>query len=244
MANFDRYTKALGTDLTSEEPCVIQRNRALAFLKNEMYDGALKDTLYQTPGFDNGEKALYRAGQALYGLGRFQDSVEAFTAMYKQYPSSREAELELSRALARVHEETVGEYDFMAMYKEAASTRPPKLDHATYASLIEVRQSSGRGRGVFTNFDVKAGDIVLCEKAFAHAFADPERSSLGATKTSLLMNIHTNRMTLGTQPDLITKVIQKLLKNPSMIEEVTSMYCGSYDKLDTNFVDGQPVIDT
>jgi hypothetical protein len=59
-------------------------------------------------------------------------------------------------------------YDFETISKEVSKVRPPHLDHATFVGLVEVKTSPGRGRGLFTTKAVKAGELLLCEKAFAH----------------------------------------------------------------------------
>jgi len=40
---------------------------------------------------------------------------------------------------------------------------------------VSIKISSSRGRGLFIIEAVKAGDLLLYEKAFILAFADPEK---------------------------------------------------------------------
>jgi hypothetical protein len=119
------------------------------------------------------------------------------------------------------------------------------LDHATFIGPIVVKISPDHGRGLFTTKAVKAGKLLLCEKAFAHCYVgDPEEeASGGSSKTSLLVNTHTNRMTIGSQSDLITLIVQKLLRNPSLLPEFVGLYHGSYEHDGVTEVDGKPVID-
>lgn len=108
-----------------------------------------------------------------------------------------------------------------------------------------VKISPDRGRGLFTTKAVKAGELLLCEKAFAHCYAgSSEESSKDGSKINLLVNIHTNRMTIGTQSDLITAIVQKLWRNPSLLSEFATLHHGSYEPVCVTEVDGKPVIDT
>ncbi|KAL2036470.1 hypothetical protein N7G274_010805 [Stereocaulon virgatum] len=122
------------------------------------------------------------------------------------------------------------------MYRAAKDT-PPCLDNATFAGNVEVQASKGRGRGLFTAKDVIAGELLLCEKAFSYC-------SSKHSKTSILINTHTSQATLGTQADLITDIVQKIFRSPSLMPVFTSLYHGDYEPVDEAEVDGMPIIDT
>lgn len=150
----------------------------------------------------------------------------------------------MSRVNHRLTEQKHGHYDFRAMY-EATKVSPLYLDHATHIGPVEIKASEGRGRGLFTTRAVEAGELLLCEKAFAHCYADTtDGSQSSSSKISLLMNVHTNRMVIGTQGDLIQNVVQQLLRNPSLTPAFTSLYHGSYEPVEATHVDEAPVVDT
>jgi hypothetical protein len=148
----------------------------------------------------------------------------------------------LGRAQKRHAEEGSGLYDFKLLQREAKKLRPPQLDHATYVGPVEVRKSSGKGRGLFVTRAVKAGDLLLCEKAFTHAYA-PE-SGTAQSKTTLLLNIETERGFIGGQADLIRITARKLYCNPSLAPAFTALHHGTYKPTSTLNVDGKPVVDT
>jgi len=88
-----------------------------------------------------------------------------------------------------------------------------------------VKESPGRGRGLFTTKAVKAGELLSCEKAFAYCYADnPEEHSL--------------------EDDLITAIVQKLRRNPSLLLEFVTLAHGSYESVAVLESDSRPVIDT
>lgn len=149
------------------------------------------------------------------------------------------------RAHNRVLEQQTGEYDFRALYEEVSTTRPPHLDHATYIGPVVVKSSEGRGSGLLTTKAVKAGDLLLCEKAFAHCYAaKPEEGSKGGSGVTMFMSMDTNKVTVGTQGDLITTIVQKLIKSLSQIGDFFSLHHGSYPSVSISMVDEKPVVDT
>ena len=188
------------------------------------------------------EKGIYRAARSLYELQRFQECRESFTLLLDNYPNNAEAKGQLLRTEKRLSEQEKGEYDFKAMYK-AAEEFPPYLDNATYSGPVSIKNSEGRGRGIFTTRAVVAGELLLCEKAFSYCFAGGEESA-GSSKTSLLINTQTNRMTMGTQAELITATAQKMLRNPSLAPSFTSLHHGDYKPVRETEIDGQPIVDT
>jgi hypothetical protein len=211
----------------------------LAHLKTKHYDAVLSDTGF--PEFDakTSDKALFRAGEALYHLCQFEKSCEVLQLLCKAYPDNKQAKLSLERAMLRVQEQTDGVYKFKKLQAEAKKLRPPLLDHATYKGPIEIRQTESRGRGVFVTKAVKAGDLLLCEKAFCYAHTDEENP-----KITVLMHVETNKATMGTHASLMQLIVHKLQRNPSTASVFTKLYHGSYEALDTKFVDSLPVVDT
>jgi tetratricopeptide (TPR) repeat protein len=233
----------LSTD--DEEKQIIQLNRALAHLRNGNFDAALKDTKGLDILAKTKEKALYRMGQAYYQLGYYSSSKASMQALCDQFPGHRGGTPELARSTLRIAEETTAEIDFKTIYKKISKLRPPHLDHATFAGPVVLKESPGRGQGLFTTRGVRAGELLLFEKAFAHCYAAPlEENDNGASKTSVLINIHTNQMVMGTQSDLVTNIVQKLYKNPSLLPKFMELYHGSYEPTDINICDNEPVVDT
>ena len=190
---------------------------------------------------DSSEKALFRKSQALYYLQRFQESCEVHTLLRKAYPDNTAAKGEFDRATARLAEKQRGEYPFGRLQREVKKYRPPHLDRATYVGPVSVRDTKSRGRGLFTTEAVRAGDLLFCEKAFAHAFYEETDNS---SNTSLLINSETQKMTIGTQAELISLIAQKLYKNPSLVSTFADLYHGSYTPVEVSEVDGIPVVDT
>ncbi|KAH1539391.1 hypothetical protein KXX61_007222 [Aspergillus fumigatus] len=240
-AALDCYSKGLDSSPAPDEAVTIQLNRALTFLKTHQFDAALRDLETVLADSKPSEKALFRKAQALYHLQRFRESGEAHQVLAREFPSNAPAQSEFNRAIARLAEQKTGKYPFKRLQLEATKRRPPLLDHATYVGPVAVRPTESRGRGLFTTEAVKAGDLLFCEKAFAHAFhdADDPRRSIG-----LLINPQTNQITMGTQTELIRLIVQKLYKNPFTIPAFIDLYHDSYQPVAVPEVDDTPIVDT
>ncbi|KAL4733275.1 hypothetical protein BDV11DRAFT_210334 [Aspergillus similis] len=240
LAN-DCYSRALESSPSAEEAITIRLNRALSSLRAHEFEAALRDLDIQPTDPKSLEKALFRKAQALYHLGRFRESCETHKVLAKQFPENTVAKIEFNRAKARLAEQQKGKYQFKRMQLEAAKRVPPQLDRATYVGPVAVKMTDSCGRGLFTTAAVKAGDLLFCEKAFAHTFHDAKNPK---RNLSLLLNLETKSMTMGTQAQLMSLLAQKLHKNPKAGEAFWDLYHGKYQPVDVSEVDGLTVVDT
>ena len=218
-------------------------------LKLKAFDAALWDVGSTSLSVSPPEKALFRKAQALYGLGRFREGIEVLQLLRSQHPSNSAAKELLDRAAGRLAEQLDGLYSFKSMYAEAAKLGPPCLDRATFVGPVTIKGSaiSPGGRGLFTTKAVAAGDLLICEKAFAVAFADEGTGKADGSQRSnlaILVDTETDRMTLGAQAELLNLTIRKLYLNPSSSKVVTDLHHGAYEPMETSSVDGHPVIDS
>ncbi|XXH04399.1 hypothetical protein Hte_010813 [Hypoxylon texense] len=237
------YTNAIRTAETSEEKQLAHLNRSLVNLHLGRLEKALDDAR-RGGGSDNppSEKALFREARALYSLGKFSPCLEKFSALVRSYPNNSDARAEIQRVKQRILEEETGSYQFDSMYKQAKAT-PPLIDCATYAVPVAVRDSAGRGKGLFTTKPVKAGELLLCEKAFGYSYAGDD-SPIGRSNMIILMNLNSKSMCMGGQANLITQVVQKIYHNHAGSGVFTDLHHGDYNAVTTSKVDRNPVVDT
>ncbi|THW48638.1 hypothetical protein D6C76_06144 [Aureobasidium pullulans] len=227
---------------------IIHRNRAQARLCLHRHDGAYSDALAGVRVLPNqpdplGEiqniRALYRAGRAAYELGAFDNALSAYKAITAITPLSEDCLRELKRTESRIVEQATGVNMWKATGPSAHGT---KVDHADFLRRTEARQTAHHGRGLFAVEAIPCGDIVLSEKAlaFVPSPVDPKTFNLvippGAT-----------RGTFGTQIDIWTEVIQRIVADPSIAPKVLSLYAGPnyppLEDLNLPIVDGSPVLD-
>ncbi|KAJ5335470.1 hypothetical protein N7452_007873 [Penicillium brevicompactum] len=234
------YSKGLETQPSPELLVILQLNRALCLLKNHCFEAALEDVEKVLNLSEKSEKGLFRKAQAFYQLRMFKESCETHAILARHYPGNTAAAHEYQRALARLAEVESGKYEFKKMILEAKKRRPPSLDRGTYIGPIAVKQTESHGRGLFTTAAVKAGDLLLCEKAFAHAFHNGDESQ----NLRLLIDVDMNKATIGTQPELIETISQKLYKNPSLIPGFVDLHHGTYEPVGVQEVDNKPIVDS
>ncbi|KAL2066321.1 hypothetical protein VTL71DRAFT_2392 [Oculimacula yallundae] len=201
---------------------MIDLKRAPSYPKTQRFDSALSDFKYpptEKQTVRSVQESLLEAGY-LYSLDRFRECSEVLKIICKEYPENKQAKTELTRTIFRLLEQQRGGYNFKTLYAEVATLRPPQLDHATYIGPVDIRESPGKDRGLFTTYHVKAGDLLICEKAFSYSYSD---------------------VSIGTKAGLRIDTIQKLNDNPHLIPQFNSMYHGSYQPiLERN---GKPVVD-
>ncbi|KFZ20117.1 hypothetical protein V502_03347 [Pseudogymnoascus sp. VKM F-4520 (FW-2644)] len=240
------YSDALAQPTSADEADTIKRNRSLSFPRTKQFDAALSDTGFPNFGENAPEKAIFRAGEALYNLRRFDECCEVLAILCRLYPLNALARASSDRAQIRLREQKTGEFNFKLLQAEAKKLRPPHLDHVTYIGPIEARQTASKGRGLFVTKSVKAGDLLLCEKAFAHCYApeESEAEKSGKSNISILMNTETNTAFMGTQADLLKSIVQKMYHNPSVASAFTALHHGDYKGVDTTTVDQMPIVDT
>ncbi|KAL2832560.1 TPR domain protein [Aspergillus cavernicola] len=237
------YTQALNHSPTDDQRQALRLNLGLASLKTEQYDASIHHFEWVINAATLTEKALWSKSQALHHMRKYAERVEVLTALQLQHPTFAPASNVLPRATLRLEEQKHGKYSFRQLYREAKKLRPPHLDHVTFIGPVEVRQSGTKGRGLFTTKAVKAGDLLLCEKAFAHAYVNTENIDTGQRMT-LLINAENNTMTMGAQGDLIKMIVQRLYQNPSLASTITDLHHGLYEPTKVTEVDGTPVVDT
>ncbi|KAI0110844.1 TPR domain protein [Nemania sp. FL0031] len=236
------YSHAVRVAQTPEEGELAYLNRSLVNLQLQRPEKALEDALTATKGGRLDEKGLFREARALYELGKFTESVKKWHKLTQSYPQNMDARKELKRCEERVKEAETGEYNFAAMYKQAKAT-PPLIDCATYKGPVSVREVPGRGNGLFTTKPVKAGDLLLCEKAFAYCYADKD-DPVGLRNMRILVQLDTKRVKLGGQAHLLTDIIQKLYHSPQAAEDFKALHHGDYPATTVTETDGKPVVDT
>ncbi|KAG5752170.1 hypothetical protein H9Q70_005179 [Fusarium xylarioides] len=234
------YSSAIQAGQTFEERQLAFLNRSFANLNMDRPKQALLDAEKATNPAMPSEKSLFRKARALYELGDYQQSLEMLERLTQSFPENKAASSEKDRLNERLNEQQTGEYKFKQMYKQAEKT-PPLIDCATFSAPVEIRESPGRGKGLFTTKAVSAGELLLCEKAFSYSFAGDEQST---KQTKVLMNLATKRIIMGGQASLLTLIVQKLYHNSSLSAEFGDLHHGDYQKATVLETDGTPVVDS
>ncbi|KAM3550201.1 hypothetical protein MY1884_008369 [Beauveria asiatica] len=209
------YSNAGRYAVTPEESQLAFVNRSFANLKLNRPEQALLDATRMNEQISPTEKAVFREIRALYELDYFDRCLERLGYFTEKYPKNDDAKVEMNRVKARLREKNDGAYSFASMYKQA-SQDSALIDCATFSEPVEIRQSPGRGRGLFTVNAVKAGDLLLCEKAFVYKQGD-----VNSRRQSILMDLGQNRGFAGGQVEILITIPNTLARSCSSIEETT-----------------------
>ncbi|KAI0482045.1 TPR domain protein [Xylariaceae sp. FL0804] len=239
-----RYTSAIKVANTSEESRLAQLNRSLASLRLGRLESALSDArrVASDGKPSTTEKALFREARALYEMGEYRACMERLVSLAKDFPDNKAVKPELDRAQARLREQRTGQYSFRRMYTQA-KVGIPVVDCATFIGPVEVRESPGRGCGVFTMAAVAAGDLLICEKAFAYSYAG-DNSVESLRRITILMDVHSKTFVVGSQAHLTSQIVQKLLHDPESSKSFLDLHHDDYQPASAEEVDGRPVVDT
>jgi tetratricopeptide (TPR) repeat protein len=224
------------------------RNRAIAYINLEQYEPALEDALKAVLKSDdndgdyekskNNSKAFFRAGTAAYHLRNFQQAKVEFQKVIECAQHDGDAIRELVRTEHRLREQQSGTYNFDDMIMNV-KRKQPRLDYADYARKVATRKSETGGNGLFATESINAGELVLCEKAFAVAFNNEE-----TTELTVIINLNRDTVSMGTHATRLVSVIHKLRHNPKQAEMFSALYDGGYTpKSSTKLVDGVVPVD-
>ena len=223
----------------------LHRNRAIVNTYLHRFEQAYTDGIEALIPDCNGEevklnvKALYRAGRALYGLGDYAKAKDIFERLLALAPDDKDGLEQISQTTARIQESETGDYDFTAMSNSVTKSHK-QLNHASFTNKTDIRSSQSKGRGLFATTAIKAGELVLVEKAFSVVFA----SELG-NETHVILNLNNNTGRIGAHAILFNHLVQKMRYNPGIAQRVPEFFDGGYiPKCTASLIDGVTVIDT
>ncbi|RYO95027.1 hypothetical protein DL766_004368 [Monosporascus sp. MC13-8B] len=222
----------------------LSRNRAHANLLLNQLDEAKADAMASLIGREDprskelDSKAYFRAGCAAYNLGEYEVAKGLFEERLKLTPDNKETSALLRKVQMRLREQSTGAYDLNKI-RAGLSRARPRVDAASFISNTTVKDSQGRGRGLFATRDIPAGEIVMCEKAFRVVWGH-ESEAL----TAITYDVRDDRIRVSPV-GLSESIVQKLLSNPSQIERVMDLY-GDYkgDGKNVSRREDGPVVDT
>ena len=223
---WSRALEACGDDAESLKHD-LHRNRATANMHLGRYENALEDARAAVlPEATNDEKqlnakAFYRAGMAAYRLERFAAAASYFENILELSPNDIDAQRELKRTDERLDEQASGRYDFETITHNFRLDPQHPPDHASFTSNVEILAAEGKGRGLFATGDIKAGELVMCERAFCVARSEDSASTI--------INLEDNAMSMGTHSQRLAKVIEKLLHNPKQAARFSELCDGGHN---------------
>lgn len=247
LSALDSYTRGItlcGSDELALR-CDLLRNRAAVNLSLARYESALEDaTSAVIPGglpnaAKYNTKAHLRQGRAAYALRDWKSADTHYAEALLCTPTDQDSLTGRKCVADRQREATSGNYDFTNI-SDSLGEESSRLDIADFLSNTEVRPAGRHGRGLFTAKALKAGDLILCEKAFAIRFRYESKDEVVT-----VININTNRGCMGPHAMLSSDIIQNLRHNPKQAARFVDLYDGGYEpKSPLQQIDGVVVLDT
>ena len=188
------------------------------------FDEVIEDAEYLILNDYFKENALLRAIDAAYQLQKY-DRCHSYLVFLKHFfPDCPHHNVWVCRVCNRFKEQLYGKYDFTHIWKHPPTAESPLVDFASYTGPIEPRETQSWGRGVFTTQPVKAGELLLCEKALSVVM--PDRSPKSGC---FVVNHHETTLTTDLAAFTIrTDVVQKIVRNRSLRAYFDKLYDGGY----------------
>ena len=202
-------------------------DRCYSRINCQHFDSALDDAELVLGCSPTDERALLYQARAIYGLRRFKESADQLAKVMKIYPENREARLDFQRCLARLREQK-GHFDFAAMLDEAVAKSPKlEMDRADHFGPIEARNCAieSQGRGIFSTKPIKAGQLLLVEKAF-HCCLAPPSGKVSGSRSSLPSGRLSDSKLPEMESNFDAGILTKLHHNPSLAPAFAGLYPG------------------
>ena len=161
------YTKGLKLD-RKHLNCL--SNRAMAYTKIQNNGLALQDLLQVLAQDPTHKKSLIRTAKIYYVVRRYEKSEQYLVKFKKEAGATGEFRDLLDLLLKRTEERDTGVYNFSEMYQNSKSNK--FLDYANYRGPIEIKDSPGKGRGLFATADIRFGSLIMVQNALAVSLRD------------------------------------------------------------------------
>uniref|UniRef100_A0A914QCX0 SET domain-containing protein n=1 Tax=Panagrolaimus davidi TaxID=227884 RepID=A0A914QCX0_9BILA len=198
------------------ELSILYLNKSLTCLRTGAFYFAYEASKIGLEKGGDREKALYRMGQAAYGMREWQKAAELFLSVLKEFPSNTNASGELKRATSRLSEQKHGKYDSKAMLLESQKEKA-EFDIADYMGPIEIAEIPGKGRGIIASKDISKGTLIGVSKAFSSGYSQDCDSKLFSMIKNSMASAHMQNK---------LKTMQNLQNNPKRSKEIYDLYSG------------------
>ena len=211
---------------------LVLRNRAIVQLHLGHFESALEDAKGAVIPKDERKDvaddkrnvtAYYRAGRAAYELHRYSEAESLIKDGLEISPQDSDLSKELNKITAR-RKDVEGEYDFATLSK-STNKKHNRLDAANFTSRTMIKSAGeSKGRGLFAEQDVKAGELIMCEKAFSVSFdSDP-----GSPSHYAILDSKTQKNASGTTAALLFRLSDKLIYNLDAARKFLDLDDGGY----------------
>jgi tetratricopeptide (TPR) repeat protein len=146
-------------------------NRCISHLRLDNHAAALWDAeqAANSPATSRPDKikALFRAGQAKYGMSHYDAAEAYYGRCLELYPDLVDARAGTDRCTMR-RKECEGQFDWLALF-ETSQSPSSRIDVAEFVGPIEVITvpGCGGGRGVIATRDIEVGELLVSDTSLS-----------------------------------------------------------------------------
>lgn len=247
-----QYSKGILHSTSISTLTLLYLNRAAVNITLERFNSAFEDSVIvlelldsigtrSFPGIDREckSKALYRRSLALERMELIDEAHSSYeeTVRWMQITSGPSVE-GVKRCARKIQQTESGNFDLDNLFVKARTPRrDPRLEVGRYQGSIAVRElpHRGGGRGMVATKDIKAGELLLVEKAYVIAYPEGDVVRIG-------MDFKRGEVYTTPKLKLVSAIVQNLLDRPALARQLYSLYAGpnyvSLDPLGTEKVSG------
>jgi hypothetical protein len=247
-----RYGEGIRESTSISTLALLYLNRAAVNITLERYNSAFEDSVITLqlldsigtksyPGIDRDtkSKALFRRSLALERMERLDEADFSYEETVRWTGQTTGTSVEgLARCRKKVQHTEGGKFSMDAVFYEARTPqRDPRLDVGRYQGSIILSDlpNRGGGRGMVATRDIKAGELLLAEKAYAVVYPGGDTVRLG-------MDFKRGEVYTTPKVKLVSAVVRNLLDRPLLARQLYSLYAGPshvvLDPLGTEKVSG------
>lgn len=206
------YTKGIRQ---GDNVITLHANRSAAYLALSKYKLALDDADTVVNADKGHIKCIFRKATALFGMKFYKDAITFLGTIdvepMPQIDKKLIADL-LTKGKSFISQAENGEYPWYDLHQ----TQSKYHDMADYTSLVTVKESPTKGRGLFATKNIKAGQLVLACKAFVYLEDNV------ACPDECYPNLLVGQINI----QLYHKVVRTLEESPEKCFEIYRLYAG------------------
>jgi len=213
------YSEALEKDPEQNLHATILSNRAACFLNLKDYEAALKDCEAVLKIEQSHVKGNFRKAMSLAGLGNLKEARDLLGILItkgSENPNDLQTWQDAQEKINGRMKQREGSYDMMTLPFEPLQ----QDDVENYCGPIKIARAGKKGRGLFLTRDVKAGELLLAEKALIVKFEKPNHD----VRT---LHYEKSQMDDTAQSELSAELLSLISRNPSLNEKVSLLSSSS-----------------
>lgn len=214
------YTSGLASETINTKLWIdLLSNRSAAYLKLFNYNLALADAQSVLDIDKEHVKCIFRKANALFAMARYEDAVSFLSNASMEISKENLKIMDdlVSKGKTFIAQSQTGDYPWKDIFKN--DKQDHCLDLAEYAGTIIVKDSPNKGRGLFATETIKAGQLILASRAFAHVVV--------SNQVGIFLNSKGEKFLKSrSQTQLVTSIAQILNDCPERSSEFYSLYGG------------------